>query len=391
MYENLFNIGEDRLNFLMFLAGMIISIEALIVVVGVLHGSSRDYSVLLVTGTCILIRTLELKIKRFERYVKYAYMIVPFMATCAIIICNDGQYAAVTQFYFTWLLLSVAYCNAKVVIVCSAVTIISTLGGLLLFPEAMLKLDNYTIWFFIFTLYVVTSFLAVFIAKRMRGLIEKAHLIKTYDDELAYLKQLEKKDEKHSEFIHNINHYFNVIGELAGEQHCEQIVNLIREMNVNIIQNERIIYTKHRVANAILSETIAGAKERGVDFDVYIEPGVQFGQTADGDLVAMLGNLLDNAVESAEKCAEGNRSVNLRIYMEKDGKVCVIKIANHFTQKPIPHKSGFKSLKKGKGLHGYGIKSVENIAEKYNGYLQCLVEDQLFTAILILSVAGDKN
>ena len=29
---------------------------------------------------------------------------------------------------------------------------------------------------------------------------------KVYEDELVYLEQLEKKEESHSEFIHNINH-----------------------------------------------------------------------------------------------------------------------------------------------------------------------------------------
>ena len=72
--------------------------------------------------------------------------------------------------------------------------------------------------------------------------------------------------------------------------------------------------------------------------------------------------------------------------MEKDGNVCVVKLKNHFVRKPRRHKSAFISTKKEKGLHGIGIKSVENTIEKYNGYLQSLVEDETFTSILILPV-----
>ena len=57
---------------------------------------------------------------------------------------------------------------------------------------------------------------------------------------------------------------------------------------------------------------------------------------------------------------------------------------NHFIEKPHRHKSAFISSKKEIGLHGIGIKSVENTIEKYDGYLQCQVEDETFTSILIL-------
>ena len=71
---------------------------------------------------------------------------------------------------------------------------------------------------------------------------------------LSYLEQLEKKEEKHSEFIHNMNHYLKAIGELAREEHCEQIVRLMEELNMDLIQNERIIYTHHKLSLIHISE-----------------------------------------------------------------------------------------------------------------------------------------
>ena len=314
-----------------------------------------------------MIQISEKKIKGFKKYAKYAYMTIPFWGTCVLIVSNDGKFAAVTQAYFMWLILSIAYYDVFVVLLCSAVTIASTAGAIILFPEAMLKLDNLTIWFYIFTVYLLATLLAAIIAKRMRDLIEQTREVKRYEDELIYLEQLEKKEEKHSEFIHNINHYFKAIGELAREEHCEQIIRLVAELDTELIQNERTIYTTHKVVNAVLSEKAGEAAEHQIDFDVYVEPGIQFGKVADSELVAMLGNLLDNALEAVKHCTGEKRKVVLRIYLEKEGRVCVVKVVNYFAEKPRLHKSGFISSKRENGLHGIGIKSVARTAKNMRG------------------------
>lgn len=369
-----------------FVFGTLASVGAFIVVVGFLGGAPRDSIALLITAVCLLIQISEKKIKWFKQYAKYAYMTIPFWGTCVLVVSNDGKFAAVTQAYFMWLILSVAYYDASVVLACSTVTIVSTAGAIILFPEAMLKLDNLTIWLYIFSVYLLATLLAAIIAKRMRYLIEQTRQIKLYEDELSYLEQLEKKEEKHSEFIHNINHYFMAIGQLAREEHCQQIIRLMEELNTELIQNERIIYTNHKVVNAVLSEKAGEASEHKIEFDVYVEPGMRFGEAADSELVAMLGNLLDNALEAVKHCTGEKRKIVVRLYMEKEGRVCVVKIVNYFKEPPHLQKSGFISTKKEKGLHGIGIKSVEHTAQKYGGYLQCLVEEESFSAILILPV-----
>ena len=54
--------------------------------------------------------------------------------------------------------------------------------------------------------YIAAICFCAVIARRMWKLLEKTRQMKVYEDELVYLEQLEKKEESHSEFIHNINH-----------------------------------------------------------------------------------------------------------------------------------------------------------------------------------------
>lgn len=383
---NFLSQEEESINKMLFIAWIFITVVAFVVVVLLLKGPLKDWIALAVTAVGVIMRILEKKTGWFGKYAKYAYLTLPIWCTCVLVLDNEGRFAAVTQAWFLLLALSTAYYDVKMVFFCAGVTVFSTAGALIFFPEAMLNLDNLGIWLYILSVYIMDFGFSVIIAKRMRQLLEKARQMKAYEDELVYLEQLEKKEQRHSEFIHNMNHYFVAIGELARAEHCEQIISLVEELNGKLSRNERIIYTTHKVLNAILSEKKNKASEQQIEFDIYVEPNIKLDKIADGDMVVMLGNLLDNALEAASRCEDGKRKISVRVYMEKEGKICVIKIWNYFVSPPVRHKSGFVSTKRNRERHGIGMKSIENTAKKYSGYLQCFLEEERFTAILILPV-----
>lgn len=382
---NILNAEEENVNTIMFIAWVFLTVLAFIVVVVFFNGSFRDGIALVVTAIGILIRLLEKRTIWFRKYAKYAYMTLPIWCTIGLVVDNEGKFAAVTQAYFFYLALSIAYCDVKMVLCCAGITMLSTLGALVCFPEAMYKLDSPIIWVYIFLVYIAAICFCVALAQRMRRLLEKTRQMKVYEDELVYLEQLEKKEENHSEFIHNINHYFIAIKELARTEHCEQIVDLVQELNGKMLLNERIIYTNYRVLNAILAEKSSEAAEKLVGLDIYVEPMFKLEGIADCDLVAMVGNLIDNALEAAVKCEGEKRNVSVKIFMEREGKVCVMKFTNYFVTPPIRKKAGFMSTKNDREMHGIGIKSVERAAKLYGGYLQCLIEQDKFSAILCLN------
>ena len=66
---------------------------------------------------------------------------------------------------------------------------------------------------------------------------------------------------------------------------------------------------------------------------------------ADCALVAMMGNLMDNALEAAVKCEGEKRKVSVKIFMDREGKVCVMKLVNYFVTLPIKRKTGFIAIR----------------------------------------------
>lgn len=388
MKIDIMNMEEEQVNTITFFAGLFIPIAGYLFVKIFLEGTAIDAVALIMAVFSLVVRILE---KKLGTAAKYAYMFMPLVGALVILISGDGKFGAMTHVYFLWLLLAIAYYDVFVVLVCGGVTLISNFVVMLINKEPFIKMHNMTVWVYIAMVYVIAVILAVIIARRTKNFFEMEQQIKNYENDLLYMSELEKKDEKHSEFIHNMIHYLTAIGELAKNQHYDRILSILRDLNVKMEHDPRIIYTNYKVVNAILSQKKRESEECGVMLEAYVEPGIQFGQVSDADLVMMLGNLLDNAFQAAAKCQEDDRKVSVYIYLENGGSISVIKVTNSYTEQLITNKFGFVSTKKDKGIHGIGLKSVKKSAERYGGYLECLPKEKLFTAVLILPNAVSKK
>lgn len=378
---------EEQINRLLFQVSIIVPVVAYFVVFYFLNGSYIDAMVFSMAISGIVIRIFE---KKLGKYAKYFYLsIMPFWGAVVIVFCNDGKFVAMTQAYLLWLFLGTAYYDVSAVKGCVAVTIIANSIGILINPEAYLKMHPPIIWGFVVFLYVIAVICALSITQRSHRLLEMEEQINDYENDLSYFQALQEKDEKYGELIHNMVHYLMAIGQMAKEENHEDILGLLKELNVELEHNVSIVYTNHKMVNAILSEKRTEAEKKNISFDAQVEQGCRFGKILDTDLVAMLGNLLDNAIRAAGKCEEGKRKVLVQIYMENQGRICVVKIVNTFWEKLVKNRSGFVSTKSEEGLHGVGIRSVKNMAEKYGGYLECLTEDHIFTSILVLHIGKE--
>jgi sensor histidine kinase regulating citrate/malate metabolism len=104
-------------------------------------------------------------------------------------------------------------------------------------------------------------------------------------------------------------------------------------------------------------------------------------------LCAILGNLLDNALEASIKIPDYRlRTIQLKI--RRINQMLVIKVENHFTEIPVKENGYLKTLKAGNRLHGWGLKSAQAAAEKYDGMLRTSYEGGIFRAVATLSYHG---
>lgn len=203
--------------------------------------------------------------------------------------------------------------------------------------------------------------------------------------EIERLTKIAEWNDNYNEIIHNTSHYLKVIGQLAYERKNDEICKVVDKLNGKLNREELCEYSNHKMMNIILSEYSMKAKNAGIGFDVHVEPGCILNHVQDVDLITMIGNLLDNAILAASK-KEDDSSVMVRIFMQKDGKLCVIKVVNDFVEELKEVRGRLISTKKEAGVHGIGLSSVSKIAEQYSGYLEHYIIDEKFNAVVVLAV-----
>ena len=98
----------------------------------------------------------------------------------------------------------------------------------------------------------------------------------------------------------------------------------------------------------------------------------------------MFGNLLDNAIEAAAECEEGNRKINIKMFMGSK-HILVFQIENTWTKELRTDGEKLLSTKKDSGNHGLGIGISRELAQKYGGTLEWEELGEWFVTMLMVS------
>ena len=81
------------------------------------------------------------------------------------------------------------------------------------------------------------------------------------------------------------------------------------------------------------------------------------------DLISMLGNLLDNAVEAAKNSTE--RKIDLSI--NRVNGLDILTCTNSCDTSPQATGKILKTTKNDDGVHGLGVRSIKSVVKKYKG------------------------
>ena len=133
----------------------------------------------------------------------------------------------------------------------------------------------------------------------------------------------------------------------------------------------------------MLNRYILNSELKGITFNFDVKECQLLGLD-DLDLVAILGNLMDNALTAASQSAE--KKVWLTTSIRNTYNVIVLK--NSCDTPPQIQGEKLLSTKENPRYHGYGIESANQAAKKYQGDLHWTYnkEQNLFTMTVILQL-----
>ena len=141
------------------------------------------------------------------------------------------------------------------------------------------------------------------------------------------------------------------------------------------------VRTGNEALDVLLSENSLRCGEQGIVLS-YTGNGADFAFMKPMDVYSLFGNAVSNAVEAVQQVSDPEKRV-VDILSERRGDFINVTVTNFFTgelrlEDGVPVTSKTEEA----GFHGYGMKSMQLIAQSYGGNLSVQMEGDLF----ILSV-----
>ena len=129
--------------------------------------------------------------------------------------------------------------------------------------------------------------------------------------------------------------------------------------------------------DAILNSKISLAEKNGIHVDYKATCPAEL-TVSDIDLCALIGNLIDNAVEACEGIADPY----IRLYIGVLKNQLHISVTN--ATKDAVRKLDSEYITTKRGNHGHGLKRINLVVEKYEGYINRQNEPGVFVTEIML-------
>jgi len=197
--------------------------------------------------------------------------------------------------------------------------------------------------------------------------------------EYQELKLLEENARRQLELQRNREHY---VEELRRREHefrnqMSSIRGMLTEGNdikaLEYVKNicdtsesySEIYDTSNAIINAIVNQKYWEAKKEEITILFHLDMLANI-SIAQNDLVIMLSNLLDNAIEACSKETNRNRIINFRMQIEEDSVIIATKNPV-VSDREIEKNGKVISTKENPEQHGLGLQNIEMVVKKYNG------------------------
>ncbi|AOT70921.1 sensor histidine kinase [Geosporobacter ferrireducens] len=214
---------------------------------------------------------------------------------------------------------------------------------------------------------------------------QQQKIIYIHEKYIPYLKNMVNEvREKQHDFKNHLNALYGMVQMEDDRQAKKEMKQYIESLIEGIKGTDRLLNIKDPVLSAIIYSKKSLAAEKGILFEIEFQGPIPEYPLEQHELVELLGNLLDNAIEAVENKDVNGPKVVLILGTEENSSV--IEVRN--TGGAIPQKDidriferGF-STKKGKS-RGYGLYNVKRIIDRYKGTIE-LSFDGMYTVFRIL-------
>ncbi|GMA34756.1 hypothetical protein GCM10025876_09600 [Demequina litorisediminis] len=201
-----------------------------------------------------------------------------------------------------------------------------------------------------------------------------------------YLQSKHDIDEVNRKY-HDLKHYIHAI---RAESDPGERARYMDELEESIKGYER---SSMDTGNAVLDTMLTAKSQQADRYRItmtIVADGTAVSFLDAMDLVTVIGNALDNAIEAVAGVPEAEKRL-IRVAIYRQDALTMVRVENYFAGS-LRTVQGLPSTTKGDARHhGYGLKNMRDTAERYGGSLTARVEDGWFVLRVLLPQPADRR
>jgi len=204
---------------------------------------------------------------------------------------------------------------------------------------------------------------------------------------VAYQNKLlqNEVDEVHNMYLtmrgwrHDYHNHMQSVKAYLAMDNLEEAQVYLNALEQDLDDINLLFNTGNINADAILNAKISLAIKKGIQVDYKAVVPKKLA-VSDIDLCVILGNLIDNAVEACEKVTPKNQFI--RLYIGVLRQQLYLSVSNATNE--VVRKFDEEYITTKRGNHGHGLKRINNIVDKYGGFINRKNEPGVFVTEIML-------
>ncbi|MEY8575393.1 ATP-binding protein [Oscillospiraceae bacterium 21-37] len=273
----------------------------------------------------------------------------------------------------------------------SALTLAGFLGVITLSEQTVLAIPDDTLY--MWTILAVVLMMSVLVFNINRQVEVEKELAKLKSEQAELLERdytaVNRAYQVNAKLFHDLHNHIGVLRQFLAHEKYGEAVRYLDELQAPVRNLTATVWTGDETADYLINSKAAAAEADGIQFQAQVEFPRRT-NIRSVDLCAILGNLLDNAIEAARRVENPERRT-VALTIRRIHQMLVIKVENSFAASPVQENGELKTTKTEGGLHGWGLKSAQTAAEKYDGMVQAGVSGEVFRAVATLSYQGMED
>ncbi len=195
-----------------------------------------------------------------------------------------------------------------------------------------------------------------------------------YKNQLELIKESDKKAAK---IRHDYKNHMIAVKSYINDGKLSEADKYVDKVLDGLKTPSRIVSSGNYVIDSLFNYKLANIGDSNYKLDIKI-PEELF--VSDYDANILFGNLLDNAINAITWTKDKKLEISIRYKYE----ALYIKCCNSYSGDLKKIGGVFFTTNKDKTNHGYGIKNIEEIVNKYHGNIEYHTDDKNFSVDIVL-------